>query len=108
MSWHPVLPWSDSDHEFYMDTETHFRGDTVYLDVTRIHENYDTMDDEGWYHTTGYTYEFKLLAYNELVQEYDVDITDTLTDDENIAMQKEIDERAADAAVAAAEDRYER
>ena len=107
-SWYAILPWSDYDHEFNLETETSFRGDTVMLEVSRIHENVDTMDDEGWYFTSGYTYQFKLLAYNELVENYEIEIQDTMTDDENIAMQKEIDERAADLAADEAERRYER
>ena len=100
--------WSDRDHEFYLETETEFRDDTVLLEVTRIHENYDPIDDEGFYSPTGYTYEFKLYAYNELVQNYEIDITDTLTHEENVALQREIDERAADRAADEAERRYER
>jgi hypothetical protein len=53
-------------------------------------------------------YLFKLYAYSELNQNYEVDITDTLTAEENFEMQKKIDELAADQAASYAEDRYDR
>lgn len=95
-------------HDFYLETEAEFRNDTVMLEVTRnfVTEAFD--QDEGYSYPTGNLYEFKLFQYNSLVQNYEMDITDQCTDQENRDLQKYIDECAADQAADAAERRADR
>jgi hypothetical protein len=90
-------------HNFYLEEEIDFRGDTVMLEVSEMHTTQGPWVEyqvPEWCYTM---YVFKLYAYSELNQNYEVDITDTLTAEENLEMQKKIDELAADQAASYAE-----
>jgi hypothetical protein len=99
--------WSDRDLEFHMECYVNLRDDIHSCEVTRIHENIESDPEEGFWWPVSYTYEFKILAYNELTLNYEVPVED-LTEQENFDLQKYINECVADEAAAAAEARYDR
>lgn len=95
-------------HDFYLETEIDFRDDTVMLEVTAVYYAQGPWTEDqipAWNVTL---YDFKLYAYNDLVQNYEIDISGTLTEEENFEMQKRIDELAADQAACYAEQRADR
>jgi len=94
--------WSDRDHEFFLEFEIQLRDDTHYCEVIRLHENIEIDDEEGFSYPVSYTYEFKITAYNELTQNYEIPVKD-LTEQEHFDVQKYIDEQAADEAASAAD-----
>jgi hypothetical protein len=92
-----------------LEDEIPLRGDIFLLDVDMGYELLGPWDEEGErYPLCDPIFVFKLYGYNELVQNYEIDITDTLTAEENDQLQKLIHELANDQAAAYAEQREER
>ena len=93
---------------YHLEEEIPFRGDTVTVVVEAMWIFEDDFDDEGCPAQYSYLFEFKLYTYDEAAQNYETEINDTLTEQENVDLQAEIDELAADAAAYAAERKAER
>jgi hypothetical protein len=53
-------------------------------------------------------FDFKLFQYNDLVQNYEIPINDSLTAEENVFIQNWLNEYWNDLAASAAEARYDR
>jgi len=83
---------------FEFEIELKGRQDTFSVEVLSGHytEQYtkDDPDEPGHYAPISgpALYTFRIFAYNELVQNYEIDITDQLTEEENLYLTKEIDE----------------
>lgn len=93
---------------YNLEFEVELRDDTMNVEVTAMFIWEDDFDDEGCPMNYDYLFEFRLFAYDEEKQNYERDVTGSLTDAENRYLQRQIDEWAADAAAAAAEAKAER
>jgi len=79
---------------FEFEIELKGRQDTFSVEVLRGHYTIKDLDLDGFYVAVEgpALYTFRIFAYNELVQNYEIDITDQLTEEENLYLTKEIDE----------------
>ena len=98
-----------SRQDSYMEIYPTYRGDEVMVETSAVYTPpSEFIDDEG---STApicrELYEFRMYRYSELNQAYEIDITETLSEYDNIAIQQIIYDHAVDLAVAAAEARAE-
>lgn len=96
-------------HHIFFEQELPYRGDHVMVEATREYELLGPWEEEGYRpYLCNPVYLFRVFAYNELTENYEVPISDQLTEDENFQFTKLIHEARCDEAIAYAESRGDR
>jgi len=90
----PLFYMFDDDHDMNVEFELELSGhdDSPFLvEASWVYYCTTPPDDEGIrYPKAGEVFEFRIYAYNELVQSYEIDVTDKLSDVENRVVNKAI------------------
>jgi len=80
--------WSDLSLEF--EVELSGRSDPFMVEVSGVCQSYGSIDEEGLrYPGCDEMFEFRVFAYNDLVQNYEIDVTDTMSDLENAHINRQ-------------------
>jgi len=102
-----MIDWG-YDREISLEREIKFRDDYYMLEANHMFESWGPPDDEGVRTTLcDPVFEFQLFQYNELVENYEIPVTD-FTEAENLDLQRRIGEMYWDDQAAIAEEWYER
>ena len=98
-----------SRQDLYIELYPTYRGDEVMIETSDIYTApYEYHDDEGYgAPICNEIYAFRVYRYDEAAQSYEIDITETLSEYDNLAFQQLIYDHHVDLAAAAAEAQYE-
>lgn len=85
---HCMFPFWTQQTDVYLEEEIDLRLDHFMLEVDSMWSDVGPWDEDQIPTYYNVIYTFKLFAYNELTQNYEIDITDSLTEEENVHLQK--------------------
>lgn len=80
--------WTSSN--LYLEEELELRGDHFMIESEEMFWCVEYDDGMSFPTKDDPIFEFRVLQYNELTQNYEIDITETMTDEENRYVQKQL------------------